>query len=641
MSYERKDDVSFWSEPITEARIQTEEFQTRLLVLIQASVRRLNIPANEIDDVARDLFVKALKHPEKMISYTPAEFTRYLAWWVLTEFDKLKDKETVSLDQALVHSRSSLKTRAVEKAVRVLSSTEDNGLVEQDRLIWKLTFEGYSARQISAELHKDGFKVSEKNVPTYGPMSETNTLDSNAEVRARRVDDFITGALSSQEEEQLWADAFDDPELFADLVEARPIEQLRLEEETVRSVAAQAERDRRREVSDALAAAQHAVTEMTQEQKATAQFADLLNEQKEILRPRPLSILNPAEAGLSISKENLMRQIITPLLVLTLMAAPSVAANEATACHGLQSDLSKAIQTLADRMQVRVDDLSADLKTRVDEIQDDMPDSDGIDGYVGIDFDVEWKLQTIKLHLPEVVMKEQKWIYDLPSVTVRDKKMIFHTPATRMKPKKVGQYPEFHGPFKVKWKDIITHVPETYMQRQEIIMGVPEFRMEEQRTILHVPEFSMRLNEIKLHLPEFTVKDIKVESGKAKAKAEDAEKDFQTALSREQALLLRDARQEITPKVSALFSCYRTEIENKRNTAMAAFLPAIEQLKGAIANLRNSGGSEHVPELERQLQDLLKNKVETERRFDESLKSLLEQERETIEQLLAGFAQNS
>ena len=332
-----------------------------------------------------------------------------------------------------------------------------------------------------------------------------------------------------------------------------------------------------------------------------------------------------------------MRSLTAVLCIVALLMAPlSAGAEETASCVDLQKELSTAVTALTADLQGRVDGLSADLQKKVDKIQDDMPDSDGIDGSVGVDVDVEWKLQTIKLHLPEVVMKAQKWIYHLPSITVKDKKMIFHTPGTCMKRKKIGQYPELHG-LKVVWKDIIADVPEPCSKKQEIVVGVPEVRMEEQRTILHVPEFAMRLQEIKMHLPEFRVADVKVEAGKAEKKAKAAEADFKTELSREQALLLDQARRDVTPKVTALFACYRADVENKKAAVATQFVVPVAQLSGAVETLRAQGATNQAAELESKLGELRAQQAKAEQRFDESLKKLAEQETETLERLFAGL----
>lgn len=124
-----------------------------------------------------------------------------------------------------------------------------------------------------------------------------------------------------------------------------------------------------------------------------------------------------------------------------------------------------------------------------------------------VDLTVRWVDRKVSLHLPQVTMRETKAVFDVPEVAMRLQEMIFHTPSTRMVLKKVGQYPEIHG-FKVVWKDILTHVPEVFMQEQRIKMDIPEVRMVRKEIRFHYPDISWGLTEMVLRLPEVEVKDI-------------------------------------------------------------------------------------------------------------------------------------
>lgn len=305
-------------------------------------------------------------------------------------------------------------------------------------------------------------------------------------------------------------------------------------------------------------------------------------------------------------------------------------------CDIYATELSSLVNRLSQDFEGKMKKKSDLFQQEMNDITDDMPDTEGADAAIGIDFDVEWKLQTIKLHLPEVTMKLQSWYFHLPSVTMKNKRIVFHTPSVRMVPKKIGQYPEIHG-FTVKWKDIITHVPETFMEKQEIVMGIPEIYMEEQNIKLHVPEFKMGLQEIKLHLPEFRVRNISIESGNIQDEAEDAAEDFKSVVNADKLEFFSSAKSQIIPAVGKVFSCHRSNIQNSKDETLANFEPGLNQLRTAIEKLKSSGADQEVPNLQDQLQDLVSKRNEAANKFEESINGMLEEEKKTVQKIMAAF----
>jgi hypothetical protein len=146
-------------------------------------------------------------------------------------------------------------------------------------------------------------------------------------------------------------------------------------------------------------------------------------------------------------------------------------------CADAKNSLPALVQTLGGELSDAVKAISDRYQPRFDEIQDEAPDGGGVGAIIDLDIDVKWATVTVALDLPEVTMTLQEWSLDLPQVTMKDQRIVFHTPSTRMVAKKIGQYPEFVGfPPKIRWRDIITHMPEFFMQEHEMIMGIPEVR---------------------------------------------------------------------------------------------------------------------------------------------------------------------
>lgn len=216
----------------------------------------------------------------------------------------------------------------------------------------------------------------------------------------------------------------------------------------------------------------------------------------------------------------------------------------------------------------RAAQLQADFQARIAAIQDeaarlkgDRPSDIGV--VVGIDCDVKMGRQEIKLHLPEVKMVLQKWVYDLPE---------FFWGITSI------------GPVKL-------HLPQTRMKRHE--------------TKLHVPEFRMELQTIKLDVPEFYCKDAKAEvrriNGRGQALAAEGQ-----ALAEK---LQRDLRHV---QVAA--------IEGQRETALKQFDDAVAGLQAWINEVNNRKGN--TAELSAKLQQLMAQRESVRKSFEDALRQL-------------------
>src|SRR6266481_1015845 len=181
----------------------------------------------------------------------------------------------------------------------------------------------------------------------------------------------------------------------------------------------------------------------------------------------------------------------------TAQAAPVPCAAEQAA---LKTSFAQVQEDYKDKISAKAGeyaDRAAGLKKDSDDAK---PSAAG--AMLGIDLDVTWKDQTIIFDTPSVSMKENKMIMGLPEVVMHEQHWIYDLPATRMGVQKVGQYPEVTcGGFlglecTIKWSDILTSVPEFYMERHETILGIPEFAVRDQTIIMGLPEFFMERQKI-------------------------------------------------------------------------------------------------------------------------------------------------
>ena len=258
-------------------------------------------------------------------------------------------------------------------------------------------------------------------------------------------------------------------------------------------------------------------------------------------------------------------------------------------------------------------------------------------------FVVETTMNTVKisLHLPEVTIKNQDWIFDLPTVTVKDSDIIFHLPSIRMKRVKTGEYPEFTcsgfpPQCTVKWSPIWVDVPEPFMEEHRIVIGIPEFYMNEQKFVVGVPEITMKQQEISFDLPTITIKT-REDIGKEVS-------DEAIALANETKILVNQKKDslkermkiEIIPKAISMMNCFRDSLSERKQEIYNSFDPAINQITEALKNLK----AKAVPEddndyikVKGNLDDLLLKRKEALDKIDNSLKELETSAKLTIESL--------
>lgn len=253
-------------------------------------------------------------------------------------------------------------------------------------------------------------------------------------------------------------------------------------------------------------------------------------------------------------------------------------------------------------------------------LEDEAPSGTGV--AIGADFDVNWEDQRFVFNAPEVRMTDKTMVFGSPQVTITNKKMAVDIPATRMVAKKVGQYPEVvcRRPWSctVKWRDIITHVPEAYMQRTEWVMGVPETRWENTQIKMDLPEISMSQQTWITKIPKITVKNPTLE-------AKRIEKEGEELKSRGEALAA-EIREQAANTAGELVACHTNGIQAQRTQVAAMFDGAVMQANAAIetarlqkadpANLTGSDGQ--VVNLIAQRDEILQQRDKALKSFDDA-----------------------
>lgn len=181
----------------------------------------------------------------------------------------------------------------------------------------------------------------------------------------------------------------------------------------------------------------------------------------------------------------------------------------------------------------------------------------------------------LKLHIPEFVMRTQKIRLHLPQVSMKLKRIVWDNPEVTMKTVKCGQYPEWHGPFKMKWSDIKCDRPVINMVRREAKLDLPQITWADTEFKLDLPETTMKLQTWKFDLPKITVRDVDAEMKKVRNEGE--------ALQTRATELQRKQKEEIAKAVAEDFTVRRGEV-------VAAFDIAAKQLDDGIEMIKKAGG---------------------------------------------------
>lgn len=304
-------------------------------------------------------------------------------------------------------------------------------------------------------------------------------------------------------------------------------------------------------------------------------------------------------------------------------------------------EIEEQVKTIADEISERLERDSEEKKSRMNQeigdLQDQMPDTSGADAAVQLDFDVGWKDTEILIPWVEFKVRQKEVKMDLPQVKMSNKEFIFHTPSVRMVNKKVGQYPEFKCSglkCTVKWSDIITKVPETFMEEQRIVLGIPEFWVD--TTSILIPELVVDFSQKKIvmGLPQFTLTNIKVKAGEIKDKSQELASRYEAEFRDMAADAQANAKARTSSKVHELFDCHRSNVQIQRESTVQSVEAQIQSAKVNMELAKSKGVGDAVKQIESVVAQLGAQKQQIEKQFAKMLEELNSKEKATISELV-------
>lgn len=304
-------------------------------------------------------------------------------------------------------------------------------------------------------------------------------------------------------------------------------------------------------------------------------------------------------------------------------------------------EIEKTVETIASEIEAELQKKSEEKKVRmneeIDALQDEMPNTTGADAAIQLDFKVGWKDTEILIPWVEFTVGQKEVRIDLLQVKIADRDFIFHTPSVRMVNKKIGQYPEFKCSglkCSVKWSDIITKVPETFMEEQRIVIGVPEFWID--TTGILIPELKVDFSQKKIvtGLPQFTLTDIKVKAGEIKEKSQHLAEKYQSEFKELAAETHSDAKARTAGKVHEIFDCHRSNLEVQKDATLASINAQIQSAQVNLELAKSKGVGDAVSEINAAVSKLNTQILNIEERFSEMFEELNVKEKQAISELV-------
>ncbi|HCR1907669.1 TPA: hypothetical protein ONC18_000286 [Enterobacter kobei] len=267
------------------------------------------------------------------------------------------------------------------------------------------------------------------------------------------------------------------------------------------------------------------------------------------------------------------------------------------------------------------------------------------DGGLKFDFKVDWKDQKWVINLPSSSMQRNEIKTSLPQTSLKTQAWSFDKPTTTTQRVKVGQHPETtcsHDDWGIPydctttWHDNYIDVPKIIMERVDIKMDIPQITWEVTSISWDIPVITWVQNTWVLKIPEFTLVNIQVEKGKEmQARGDALQKNAASIVSQQQA--------ETRAASVSLYSCLRTDLQDKRATTEKSLSDGIASLSATIDNIRAQGadptkvpgGQGKAIDLVALRDDMGRKLIEAKEQFDKASTDLDTSEKVAVEGLEA------
>lgn len=315
----------------------------------------------------------------------------------------------------------------------------------------------------------------------------------------------------------------------------------------------------------------------------------------------------------------------------------------------MQSQISQVQDLYAEKFKNRADAVNREAK----ELESQSPDPSAVEATFDVQIDVDWKVTEMKFHVPEFKLENKKIVFDLPQVMMKEQTWIYHTPSVRMEQECMNKPPETVCGMKTKcigggWSKICTDVPEcrtraggqmctdipkTFMQEQRTILHVPETKMEKTEIIVGLPVSEMKLQAWKMHLPQFTVKSVSGQIKDIKDRAADMEQREKNANEALSGAMKSEIKEISILGASQIFDCHFTALNDQKMSALVDIDKNIRVVEGALKNANEVGASDLAKSMKSSLEKLISARNEVTSSFDKAISDLSIKKEEAVNKL--------
>lgn len=302
-------------------------------------------------------------------------------------------------------------------------------------------------------------------------------------------------------------------------------------------------------------------------------------------------------------------------------------------CAEIETQIEKIAAEVQERIKAKSDEKQRQMNADVKAIQDDVPNTSGADAKVGLDIDVSWKDTEILVPWIEITVDSKQAKLDLPQVKMSNKEFIFHTPSVRMVNKKVGQYPEVKCSglkCTVTWSDIITKVPETFMEEQRVVMGIPEFWVD--TTTIDIPEIKVEFSQkrIVMGLPQFKVVNISAASKDLQDRSTRLSERYEAEFKAMAEEAESGTKARTAQKVHDLFDCHRGNLVAQQDATVQSIEAQIKAARTHLEAAKAQGVGDAVKQIQDSIKQMTDKKSEIAAQFDDMVAEMNQRETEAI-----------
>ncbi len=329
------------------------------------------------------------------------------------------------------------------------------------------------------------------------------------------------------------------------------------------------------------------------------------------------------------------------ILILIASSAPfSHAYADEDKCLAISTTTKKATDAITEKYTSLINSTQDKIKTEADAIQSDAKTPDNaVEGTLKFKIDISSHIETIKLDLPTVTVRNKDIVFGVPEVTMKQQTWKYDIPQTKMVTHCIDGLPETvcsmqtkdFGLFKTdvpvcstrKGSRMCTDIPEVWMGTTETVLGVPEVTMKDQKIIIGIPEFKMETQEIKFTVPDFTFRNLEAEMQKTKDRSADLSTRAQTGVKS-----LSDGMQTEIKKVSkdgvnATIACEKTQLDGRRADAVKELDNNISVVQAALTQANNVKALDLASKMHASLDELVNARKKLNDQFDKAVADMV------------------